>query len=275
MMKRLLTLLLLTPSLVLAQQGVLGSKPSLVQPPAGAAGPGIGVWEVAQLFLALALVAALLKWGLPWIIKRAVSQTGARGAIVVKETASLGACQLHLVETQGRTLLIGSSGQSVSLISDLSQASPSVSDQAPDSSQQAAPTTGPSDESLSDEDRVFFEFLDARMSEDAESISNRAVIEQPVKKPAKSANKSSKKPQPQPETAERVQEPRQESGEDMSMDEAVALIASAKRRAGIKPEPAASSAPRTEAPTRKPAPAKAPTDDEILAALERISKLTR
>ena len=111
----------MNPITFLSQTSTGLGRPSPAAPTM-AAGPWVDAAQIIQLTVALLLVGALLKWGLPWLMKK-TGRIGASGTrIKIAETATLGAVQVHLIEVDGRELLVGCTPQSVSLISDLSTA---------------------------------------------------------------------------------------------------------------------------------------------------------
>ena len=81
----------------------------------------IGIGPVLQLVLALALVGAGIKFVLPTVMKRFGGRlsTEAGGSIRIEESAAFPGGRLYVVEARGRTLLLGSTAQNVSLLADL------------------------------------------------------------------------------------------------------------------------------------------------------------
>ena len=89
-------------------------------PTGGSSGPGS--LDFLQMLAAVAVVAGLLKWGLPYMIQRFTSKhpTNALGdTIRVEETTTVGPNCLHVVTVRGRTFLIGASSQSLTCLADL------------------------------------------------------------------------------------------------------------------------------------------------------------
>ncbi len=83
----------------------------------------MGAMPLAQMFVALLIVLALLKWLLPAILKRATSKAGiSTSGINVKETAVIGAANLYVVEVRGKSFLVGATTGNVSLLADLTSA---------------------------------------------------------------------------------------------------------------------------------------------------------
>jgi flagellar biogenesis protein FliO len=77
--------------------------------------------QVAQMLIAVGGVGAALRWGLPWAIKKFGRRTGGASgsAITVSGSASLGAAMVHILEIEGRRMLVGTTAQSVCLIAEL------------------------------------------------------------------------------------------------------------------------------------------------------------
>lgn len=199
-----------------------GTKANIVSPPA--AGPLVGPMEIFQLMAALAVVGALLKWGLPWLLRKGAGFKQGNGAIVVKESTGLGTSQIHLIEVNGKPMLIGTSPTSISFLTRLDD----------------VPIAVPAREEKEEKDeKVFFEILDEQMEAPAD-----------------------------PEPVRRSPAPIQaEDDDEMSLDAAIALLKNAKKRTGINPE--------ADEPVKAPARAviSAPSDDDILAKLDRIARL--
>jgi hypothetical protein len=201
----------------------------------------------------------------------------------------LGAAQLQLVKALDRTLLIGVTAHSTRLIADLTETGPTslataLAEPAPAVKASApAPAPAPAakiDVRVDEDDRVFFEMID------------QAMEEEPVKPQPKKVKKSPAKAV----ISRQIEEQEQEDAEDMTFQQALALIQAAKKRSGLdEPEPVEASRPRS---TRLPDPAraaKAPrsiktvvqtaaygtpsvsdlTDREIQDALDRIKRLSR
>lgn len=275
------------PFIVWGQAASLTGKSSPVPTPAPAAPALIDFWGLAQLAVALGVVAALLKWGLPWVMKRMKTDSSAKGSIQVMESVSLGAAQLQLVKALDRTLLIGVTTQSTRLIADLSATSPtSMAEAMAEPAAKAAsnaPQVRPTskiDIKIDEDDRAFFEMVDEAMEEEpiiapqpkkARKAPAKAVISRPV-----------------------IQETTEEE-EDMSFQQALALIQAAKKRSGLEEQEPVPAKPKTRLPdpakvNRSARPVKslveaagygAPatpaelSDREIQEALERIKRLSR
>jgi len=102
-----------------AGEGIFGTKTSPVSTAGG--GSAMGAMPIAQMFVALLVVLAILKWLLPMALKKysrrgAVSSDGIR----VQETAALGPANLYVVEVRGKSFLVGTTASSVSCIAELS-----------------------------------------------------------------------------------------------------------------------------------------------------------
>lgn len=251
--------------------------------PAPSSAPLVDFWGLAQLAVALGAVAALIKWGLPWAMKKMRTDSSAKGSIQVLESVSLGAAQLQLVKAMDRTLLIGMTAQSTRLIADLTGTGHSTLAQAlTETTEQPAPSPAPAtkiDLRVDEDDRVFFEMVDAAMEEEEEEV--------------KPQPRRVKKAAPRAVISRQVIE-EEEVSDDMTFQEALALIQAAKKRSGIEqPEPVASK-PRTRLPDPSKAakaarPAKTVvgtaayaasepqelSDREIQDALDRIKRLSR
>lgn len=151
-MRALVLLVAIMPPLAwAAPDGPLaGTKSSPIPAPAGAAMPTL---PLLQTLVALAIVAALIKWVLPrcasWLTRRTTGATGT--GIRVEATATVGTATLHVVHAGGRRVLIGVTGQSVSSLAEWEDDS--------------ASTAGP----------AFLDILDAAV----ENPPSRAVIEPP------------------------------------------------------------------------------------------------
>ena len=124
MIKRLLGFgLILLSGPAMAGPGLFGTKASpSTGLSAGAAAP-VGALPIFQMLLALAVVLALVKWVLPTLFKKYSPKFGAKssGGIHIEETAAFGPTTLAVVTVKGRTLLIGSSPQSVNCLADLTE----------------------------------------------------------------------------------------------------------------------------------------------------------
>ncbi len=114
-------LFLLTTALaVAAAADPLGTRAS----PASFDASPVGIGPVVQLVVALALVGAGVKFALPAIVKRFGGRLSAEigGTIRIEESAAFPGGRLYVVEARGRTLLLGTTAQSVSLLADLTVA---------------------------------------------------------------------------------------------------------------------------------------------------------
>lgn len=89
--------------------------------PAGAAYDGIGFQSLAQLIVALAVVVILIRWLVPKYAAKYARRKRSLSNVDIREVASvtLGVSQAHLIEVRGRTLLLGSNAQGLTLLADL------------------------------------------------------------------------------------------------------------------------------------------------------------
>jgi flagellar biogenesis protein FliO len=112
-----ITIVLASVLIPFASADPLGTRPS---PAAFDASP-VGAGPVVQLLLALALVGAGIKWALPAIVKRFGGRisTEIGGTIRIEESAAFPGGRLYVVEARGRTLLLGTTAQSVACLADL------------------------------------------------------------------------------------------------------------------------------------------------------------
>ena len=103
-------------ALAQVNDGILGTKAA----PLATSAAGGGAGTLVQTLLALAVVAVLLKVLLPRIVRRLghAVPTGV-ATLVVEESTTLAGAHLHVVSLRGRTLLLGATATSVSLLADL------------------------------------------------------------------------------------------------------------------------------------------------------------
>lgn len=101
--------------------GIHGLREDAPTPMQEAAG-GIGFQSLAQMLIALAIVVVLIRW----LVPKYASKFGKRPKVNTNNpdieevgALALGPNQAHLIKVRGRTLLVGSSAQGVSLIADL------------------------------------------------------------------------------------------------------------------------------------------------------------
>lgn len=123
-MKKLVVLagpLLLMGSAVASPIQGLGTKPGgsfqAVQP------TQIGFMPILQLIVALGIVTFLLKWVLPKVAERLNKSFRQKAGqiVTVEETTPFQGGTLLVVKARGKTLLIGSTGTSVSTLADLTE----------------------------------------------------------------------------------------------------------------------------------------------------------
>lgn len=95
------------------------AEPALPRPEAGAS--GIDAGALAQLFFALILVAALVRWGLPKLLGLWADRASAKASpsFRIEETLALPEGRLHVVSVRGRTLLLGAGPHGWSCLADL------------------------------------------------------------------------------------------------------------------------------------------------------------
>ena len=105
--------------------GIQGLREDATTPMQEAAG-GIGFQSLAQLLIALAIVVILIRW----LVPKYASKFGKKSKLSVDNPdieelgmLTLGTNQAHLIKVRGRTLLVGSGTQGVSLLADLTEES--------------------------------------------------------------------------------------------------------------------------------------------------------
>lgn len=110
----------LVSTAVWAQSNTLGTKKDIVLPQTPANRPIVEGQGIIQLVVALGIVFVLLKFGLPKLLSAINKKSGKSGtAITVEETTVFGGGMLGVVSVRGRTLLIGSTANSVACLADL------------------------------------------------------------------------------------------------------------------------------------------------------------
>lgn len=219
---------MLLPGLTLAQS--LGTKSDVIKvPKTPMAAPAMpGGMELIQLLAAIVIVGLIIKFVLPKFIKAGKFNRKAK-SIEIEESMGVGSGQVHVVRVHGRRLVVGCTTSSMTLLAELN-AWPLEEE-----ASEAAKT-----ESAKPEEPAFFDILDEQM-------------EDPFEKKLEASRRLSS-----PEFA--VIEVEKPASDEMSLEEAEALLTSANKRAGL------------ESPQPAPAP-KVQEEDEILAALDRISRL--
>jgi flagellar biogenesis protein FliO len=107
----------------------LGAKPDLVVPTTNAS--GVGLVDLLQMVVALAIVFALLKWALPKVVAKMNKRLSAKdgSSITVEESASFGGGSLQIVTARGRTLLLCVAQSGVTCLADLTGPAPKHDDQ--------------------------------------------------------------------------------------------------------------------------------------------------
>jgi flagellar biogenesis protein FliO len=102
-------------------EGLFGTKTSPISATTTASGSGMGALQVAQMFVALLVVLAMLKWLMPTLIKRVGKGNTKSGVeIKIRESATMGPAQLYIVDVRGKSLLVGATANSVACIAELS-----------------------------------------------------------------------------------------------------------------------------------------------------------
>ncbi|HWD39824.1 MAG TPA: flagellar biosynthetic protein FliO [Fimbriimonas sp.] len=112
-------------SLTFAGSGMFGTKSSPM--PSVGNQESMGVFPVLQMLVALAIVLAMVKWLMPLAIKKFGKKLSSNtsGGIRIDETATVGSMNMCVVTVRGKTLLIGSTADSVTCLADLTEATQS------------------------------------------------------------------------------------------------------------------------------------------------------
>lgn len=103
--------------------GIQGLREDATTPMQEAAG-GIGFQSLAQLLIALAIVVILIRWLVPKYASKFAKKSKLSSYnpdIEELGMVTLGPNQAHLIKVRGRTLLVGSGTQGVSLLADLTE----------------------------------------------------------------------------------------------------------------------------------------------------------
>jgi flagellar biogenesis protein FliO len=132
-MKKLLTALgaLATATSAFAgATGVAGTRLGGGYAPPSTPTTGVGFGALAQMMLALAIVAFLLKWVLPRIAGKITKKlvTSPEGGIQVEESAQFAGGSLYIISARGKSLLISVAGTNVTTLTELSDPSRSPAD---------------------------------------------------------------------------------------------------------------------------------------------------
>lgn len=134
----------------------LGTKADIVAPsqPLSTNEPVVGGMQFVQMIVALGLVFALLKFGLPKLVGKMGKRlsTPLNSSIQVEESANFGAGSLQVITARGKTLLIAVTQSGVSCLADLTD-----------------------DSTKSAQEPAFFELFDSAKQES--TIPTKAVIE--------------------------------------------------------------------------------------------------
>jgi len=149
-------LMALVPGVASSQAALEKTKPDLVS--GVAAGSGIDFGNFIQMMLALAVVGALIRYGLPKLAplfsKKLSTPLGS--SLRIEESASFGAGQICVVQVRGRTLLVGATASSIEMLVDLTE-----------------------DDRREASEPAFFELLDEQQR------SPKAVVSMPAEEPDK------------------------------------------------------------------------------------------
>lgn len=118
--RRLLMVSFLIPALAGAQ--ALGTKANSSALAGGASSP-VGIMPLFQMLLALGIVFALLKFGLPKVASRLNKHlaTPLNSSIRIEESANFAGGALYLVNVKKRSLLISVGSQGVSCLADVTE----------------------------------------------------------------------------------------------------------------------------------------------------------
>jgi len=121
-MKNLLGFIfIITPTLALAGEGILGTKPS---PGVVAAGPGQGTpgfFNLLQMLVAVGIVLAIIKFVMPKLVSKMGGKltTKVAGGIQIEESANFAGGSLYVVTVRNKSLLLGVSGAQMNCLADL------------------------------------------------------------------------------------------------------------------------------------------------------------
>ncbi|MHB8636165.1 MAG: hypothetical protein ACYC96_06810 [Fimbriimonadaceae bacterium] len=106
-----------------AGQGVAGTRLGGEYAPPSTGNTGVGFGALAQMMLALAIVAFLLKWVLPRIAGKVTKRfvTTTKSGIQIEESAQFAGGSLYIINARGKSLLISVAGTNVTTLADLPQ----------------------------------------------------------------------------------------------------------------------------------------------------------
>lgn len=176
-----------TPIATTDSRGELGTKKDLVEPKASAPNaPALGGMQILQMAIAIAIVFAILKFGLPKMMEKFGKKisTSLNSAIDLQEAASFGAGSLQVITVRGKTLLLGVTPTGITCLADLSDT-----------------------ESVAANTPAFFDLVDQAKNLDEETLKTKAVVETFEEEPiAKSANPKVKAYQSQSKSQEMTDE---------------------------------------------------------------------
>lgn len=118
--RRLLVVAFLTPALAGAQN--LGTKADSAALAGGATSP-VGIMPLIQMLIALGIVFALLKFGLPKVATKLNKHLGTplNSSIRIEESANFAGGALYLVSVKNKTLLLSVGSQGVSCLADVTE----------------------------------------------------------------------------------------------------------------------------------------------------------
>jgi flagellar biogenesis protein FliO len=118
--KKTLIVAFLTPIAVGAQTA-FGTKADMVAKPAANA-QATGMMPLFQMLIALVIVGAALKWGMPFLIQKFGKQKlNSQGSLKIEETLPFAGGHLYIVNVRDRQLLLSVTGTSVNCLADLSE----------------------------------------------------------------------------------------------------------------------------------------------------------
>lgn len=142
--------------LTFAQEGALGTKPDVVTKTAETATsqPIVNGWEFLQMGLALAIVFALLKYGLPKIISKwgGRMKSSSNSSIKIEESASFGGGTLQVVTVRGKSVLLAVSQSGVQFLTEVGA------------------------DPLEDGQPAFFELMDQSSEKEEQELLTKAVV---------------------------------------------------------------------------------------------------
>lgn len=254
----------LMPLLASAQEVVVDTanevlgKPDIIQP--AESGPIISFVDILKLAMAVAVVALIMKFALPAVMRKMGGKLspGVGSSIKVEESATIANGQLYVVSVRGKTLLLAAATSGVSLLSDLTESNEEI-----EAEMKAKP--------------AFFEVLDnAAKSEEGEA-SNESRMWFAISD-AENAPAVAEVDEDDVQTEDTVFESVSTEAENqIDLEHAKQLLMAAKQRIGapIQDEPASASkknfVPRANAQPTPEEPKRALSPEEALARLDRLT----